>query len=312
MRRAYSDFMKALNDGKFVFTGEIEPKKTTKLEGIIEAAKVLKNHVVACNVTDNPRARAYLSSLVASYVIQRDVGLETICHMTVRDRNRLALISDLLGASVLGIKNVLVISGDHTTGGDNPGAMPVYDLDSTQFVQMVRGMVDKGIDLNGNPIDGMVKLHVGVVGNPNADPLEVELCKVERKIDAGAEFIQTQIVFDIEKAKRFIKELNSSVPVLIGIFPCKSYRIAEFIANKIPGISVPKEYIEGLKSAGVSGNGSEIEIINKIDIVNVEYFSTLIKELRRTTKTAGIHIMTMGYESIVGKITDRALDGTSR
>ncbi|MEM4644213.1 MAG: methylenetetrahydrofolate reductase [Candidatus Methanomethylicaceae archaeon] len=310
MRRAYSDFMKALNDGKFVFTGEIEPKKTTKLEGIIEAAKVLKNHVVACNVTDNPRARAYLSSLVASYVIQRDVGLETICHMTVRDRNRLALISDLLGASVLGIKNVLVISGDHTTGGDNPGAMPVYDLDSTQFVQMVRGMVDKGIDLNGNPIDGMVKLHVGVVGNPNADPLEVELCKVERKIDAGAEFIQTQIVFDVEKAKRFVKELNSSVPVLIGIFPCKSHRIAEFIANKIPGISVPKEYIEGLKSAGASGNGSEI--INKIDMVNVEYFSTLIKELRRTTKTAGIHIMTMGYESIVGKITDRALDGTSR
>lgn len=308
MKRIYSDFMKALNDGKFVFTGEIEPKKTTKLEGIIGAANILKNHVVACNVTDNPRARAYLSSLVASYVIQRDVGLETICHMTVRDRNRLALISDVLGASAIGIRNVLIISGDHTTGGDNPGAMPVYDIDSTQFVQMVRGMVDEGIDLNGNRIDGDVRLHVGVVGNPNADPLEVEICKVERKIRAGAEFIQTQIVFDIEKAKSFLKELNSSVPVLIGIFPCKSYRIAEFIANKIPGISVPKEYIDELRDAERTGNGS----VAKIDSANVEYFTGFIKELKKTTKAAGIHIMTMGYESIVGKITDRALNGMLR
>jgi len=308
LKRTYSNFMKALNEGKFVFTGEIEPKKTTKLEGIIEAANILKNHVVACNVTDNPRARAYLSSLVASYVIQRDVGLETICHMTVRDRNRLALISDVLGASAIGIRNVLIISGDHTTGSDNPGAMPVYDIDSTQFVQMVRGMVDKGIDLNGNRIDGDVRLHVGVVGNPNADPLEVEICKVERKIRAGAEFIQTQIVFDIEKAKSFLKELNSSVPVLIGIFPCKSYRIAEFIANKIPGISVPKEYIDELRNAERTGNGS----VAKIDSANVEYFTGFIKELKKTTKAAGIHIMTMGYESIVGKITDRALNGTLR
>ena len=302
MRKAYSGFMRALSEGKFVFTGEVEPKKTTKLETIIWAANVLKSHVVACNVTDNPRARAYLSSLVASYVIQKEVGLETICHMTVRDRNRLALMSDLLGASALGIRNVLVISGDHTTSGDNPGAMPVYDLDSTQFVQMVRGMVDNGIDLNGNPIDGEVRLHVGVVGNPNADPLEVEICKVERKINAGAEFIQTQIVFDVEMAKRFLKDLNSSIPVLIGIFPCKSYRVAEFIANKIPGISVPKEYVDGLRGVECLSNASESK--NKIDAVNVDYFSNFIKELKKTTKVAGIHIMTMGYESIVGKIAD--------
>jgi len=302
LRKAYSGFMRALSEGKFVFTGEVEPKKTTKLETIIWAANVLKSHVVACNVTDNPRARAYLSSLVASYVIQKEVGLETICHMTVRDRNRLALMSDLLGASALGIRNVLVISGDHTTSGDNPGAMPVYDLDSTQFVQMVRGMVDNGIDLNGNPIDGEVRLHVGVVGNPNADPLEVEICKVERKINAGAEFIQTQIVFDVEMAKRFLKDLNSSIPVLIGIFPCKSYRVAEFIANKIPAISVPKEYVDGLRGVECLSNASESK--NKIDAVNVDYFSNFIKELKKTTKVAGIHIMTMGYESIVGKIAD--------
>ena len=305
MKEAYSTFMRALSGGKFVFTSEIEPKKTTKFDELVRAANILKNHVVACNVTDNPRAKAHLSSLVASYVIQRETGLETICQINVRDRNRLALISDLLGASALGIRNVLVISGDHIAGGDNPGAMPVYDLDSTQFVQMVRGMVDNGTDLNGNPIDGDVRLHVGVVGNPNADPLEVEVCKVERKIRAGAEFIQTQVVFDVEKAKRFLKDLNLSVPVLIGIFPCKSHRIAEFIVSKIPCISVPKEYIDRLRSAECQGNATESR--KRIDEVNVDYFSNLIKELRETTRTSGIHIMTIGYESIVGKIADVVL-----
>ncbi|MGQ9759823.1 MAG: methylenetetrahydrofolate reductase [Candidatus Methanomethylicaceae archaeon] len=298
--------MKTLREGRFVFTGEIEPKKTVKLDDVIRSAKILKNHVVACNVTDNPRARAYLSSIVASYVIQRDVGLETICHMTVRDRNRLALISDLLGASAVGIRNILIISGDHTTGGDNPGAMPVYDIDSTQFVQMVRRMVDEGLDLNGNPIEGEVKLHVGVVGNPNAEPLEVELCKVERKIDAGAEFIQTQIVFDVEKAKAFGEMLGShSVPILFGIFPCRSYRIAEFIASRIPGISVPEEYIEKLKRAEERDPKRE-----SIDEVNVDYFSGFIKEIRRSIGAAGVHIMTIGYEEVVGKIAERLKNET--
>lgn len=304
MRGPYSGFMKALREGRFVFTGEIEPKKTVKLDDVVRSAKILKSHVVACNVTDNPRARAYLSSIVASYVIQRDVGLESICHITVRDRNRLALISDLLGASALGIRNVLVISGDHTTGGDNPGALPVYDIDPTQFVQMVRRMVDEGLDLNGNPIEGEVMLHVGVVGNPNAEPFEVELHKVERKILAGAEFIQTQIVFEIERAKRFVKELEgSSVPVLIGIFPCKSYKVAEFISRKIPGISVPVDYIEALKKAEEPGNPAKNK--ERLDEVNIEYFSEFIGELKKTTKTAGIHLMTIGYEEIVGKITDQ-------
>lgn len=307
MRKSYSNFMRAIREGKFVFTGEIEPKKTVRLEEIVRVAGILKNHVVACNVTDNPRARAYLSSVVASYVIQRDARLETICHMTVRDRNRLALISDLLGASALGIRNVLVISGDHTTRGDNPGTMPVYDVDATQFVQMVRRMVDDGLDLNGNPIEGQVELHVGVVGNPNAEPLEVELCKVERKIRAGAEFIQTQIVFDIDRAKRFVKELEKlSIPILIGIFPCKSVRIAEFIISKIPGILIPKEYIESLRRVEACGEASKRK--ENIDEVNVEYFSGLIRELKRSTKSAGMHIMTMGYEEIVGRITDRVLN----
>ncbi len=127
---------------------------------------------------------------------------------------------------------------------------------------------------------------------------------MERKIRAGAEFVQTQIVFDVERAKRFIRELNdSSVPILIGVFPCKSVKVAEFIISKIPGILVPKEYVEGLRKAESGGDGLTKK--KNIDEINVEYFSEMIRELRKTTRAAGIHIMTMGYEEIVGKITDR-------
>lgn len=297
MKKIFSEFMRALCNNSFVFTSEIEPKKTVNPEGIINLAKKFKNRVIACNVTDNPRAHAYMNSIIASYIIQRDVGLETICHMTVRDRNRLALISDLLGACALGIKNILAITGDHTTMGDNPNAMPVYDIDSTQFVYMVRKMVDEGVDLVGNKINGEVKIHIGAVGNPNADPLEPEIIKVKRKIMAGVEFIQTQIVFDVEKAKRFIEELKAPPPfILIGIFPCNSYKMAEFIDRKIPGISVPDEYKEALRRAN--------ENKEKIDESNIEYFSEIIKELRKTTRASGVHIMTIKYEDIIGKIVD--------
>ncbi|MCS7098161.1 MAG: methylenetetrahydrofolate reductase [Candidatus Methanomethyliaceae archaeon] len=297
MKRIFSDFMRALNNNSFVFTSEIEPKKTVNVEGIVNIAKKLKNYVIACNITDNPRAHAYMNSIIASYIIQKEAGMETICHMTVRDRNRLALISDILGAYVLGIRNILAITGDHTTMGDNPSALPVYDLDSTQFIKMVRRMIDEGVDLAGNKINGEIKMHIGAVGNPNANPLEPEIYKVRRKIMAGAEFIQTQIVFDLDKAKRFIEEINAPPPyVLIGIFPCNSYKMADFIDKKIPGISVPAEYKEELRRA----EGFK----DKINEVNIEYFSEMIKELRKTTRASGVHIMTIKYEDIVCKIIE--------
>ena len=210
-REAYSELMKTIVAGRFVFTGEIEPKKTAHFDDVIRVAKALKGYTVACNVTDNPRAQAYLSSLSVAHIVQKETGMETICQMTVRDRNRLALFSELLGAAALGIRNVLTMSGDHTSLSDNPGAMPVYDIDTAQFVYMVRRMVDEGVDLEGNKIDGKVKLHVGIVGNPNADPLEVELLKIERKVKIGADFMQTQVVFDVEKAKGFLKEMTTRV-----------------------------------------------------------------------------------------------------
>lgn len=148
----FSHLMKEIKEGRFVFTGEVGPLKTTSLKGVLEAARILKGHVAAVNVTDNPTAFAYMNPLVPSYMIQREVGLEVVCQMTARDLNRLASTSDLLAAAALGIRNILVLSGDHVTLGDDPRAKTVYDLDSTQLLQLVRTMVDRGLDLNGNRI----------------------------------------------------------------------------------------------------------------------------------------------------------------
>lgn len=307
-KKIFSRLMSELSAGKFVFTGEISPGKTARLDGLVRMAELLKDYTVACNVTDNPRARANMSSLAASIAIQERAGLEAICQMTARDRNRLALTSDMLGASALGIRNLLVMSGDHTSLGDNPSAMPVYDLDSTQMVWLVRRMVDEGTDLAGNAIDGEVRLHVGSTGNPNADPLEVEVEKIERKLELGAEFIQTQAVFDPEIAHRFIDEIGGrGVPILVGILPCKSFRVAEQIAKNVPGLRMPQEYLDLLKKADDAPDQASRE--ERADAINEEFFSGMIQELRKTTRVAGIHIMGFAYNRIVGKIVERTRKG---
>lgn len=291
-----SRLMRSLKSGAFVFTGEVSPQKTSSTGALLESARSLRRCTVACNVTDNPRARANMSSIAASHLIQEMAGVEAICQMTVRDRNRIALTSDLLGASSLGIRNVLTMTGDHTTLGDNPGAKPVYDIDTAQFVKLIRGMVDNGIDLAGNKIDGKPLLHVGITGNPNADPLEPEIAKIERKIELGAEFIQTQAIFDIENAKKFMGAIGGKgIPVIFGIFVCRSCSVAEFINRNLPGIKIPDGLVSSLKKAESSGSMANGEV----DRINVEYYSGLIREIRKTTPAAGVHIMAINYDRIV-------------
>ncbi|HDI01439.1 MAG TPA: methylenetetrahydrofolate reductase, partial [Candidatus Bathyarchaeota archaeon] len=181
----YSALMKNIRAGRFVYTGEAEPHKTTDISDIIEAFKALKGWVIAINVTDNPTAYAYMSSLAASYLIQRGTGIEAIYQITCRDRNRLAITADLLGAYALGIRNVLALTGDHPSVGDNPQAKPVFDLDSSTLVYLIRRMVDDGVDLAGNKIEHPPKFHVGIAANPNAEPIEPELLKIERKVEIG-------------------------------------------------------------------------------------------------------------------------------
>jgi 5,10-methylenetetrahydrofolate reductase len=296
-RPAYSNLMKDIREGKFVLTGELEPEKTTGLEEILASARAMKPYVVAANVTDNPLAMAYMNSLVPSYIVQRDVGLETVYQMVIRDRNRLALASDVLAAAHLGIRNILAISGDHTVLGDNKGAKAVYDLDSAQFVYMLHKMIDEKVDLAGNEIHGDVEINVGIAANPNADPLEPEILKIGRKTKIGADFIQTQTMFDVDLTKEFLKEVERfKCPTLVGVFPLKSFGIADFFDKYIPGVHVPKDLLESMKRCK---DEPDKEKRNGLyDEVNMEYFSPFIKEIRKTTKAAGIHVMAVLYERI--------------
>lgn len=296
-RPAYSQLVKDIRAGKFVLTGELEPEKVTGLEEILVSARAMKPYVVAANVTDNPLAYAYMNSLVPSWLVQKEVGLETVYQMTVRDRNRLALTSDILAASYLGIKNILAISGDHTVLGDNKGAVSVYDLDSAQFVYMLHKMIDEGVDVAGNEIHGNVDINVGIAANPNADPLMPEVLKVGRKTKIGADFIQTQTMFDIDKTKEFLKEAEKyKCPTLIGVFPLKSYGIADFFDRFIPGVSVPTELLTSMKKAKKEPDKEKRKQL--YDEVNLEFFRPFIKEIHKTTSAAGIHVMAVMYERI--------------
>ena len=302
-RPAYSKLVKDIRAGKFVLTGELEPEKVTDIEEVLSSAKAMKPYVVAANVTDNPLAYAYMNSLVPSYFVQKETGLETVYQMTIRDRNRLALVSDVLAASYLGIRNILAISGDHTVLGDNKGGLPVYDLDSAQFVYLLHKMIDEGVDLAGNEIHGKVEINVGIAANPNADPLMPEVLKIGRKTRLGADFIQTQTMFDIEKTKTFLKEVEKyNCPVLIGIFPLKSFGIADFFDKNIPGVSVPPDLLAAMKKAKEEPDKERRSQL--YDEVNLEFFSPFIKEIRKTTKAAGIHVMAVLYERIFSPLLE--------
>lgn len=304
--RVFSDLMREIKAGKFVFTGELEPEKTTNLHELIEGAKVMKDAVVAANVTDNPQSMAYMSSLVAAGSVQKESGLEMVYQLRCSDRNRIALFSDLLGAGHLGIRNILALTGDHTALGDMPGAKPVFDLDSGQLCYLIRKMVDDGTDLNGKEIHDPPKFHVGVAGNPNCEPMEAEILKLGRKIEAGAEFVQTQVIYDVELAKTFLKEMERyNFPVLIGIFPMKSYGVADYFDKYIPGVSVPKEMLTELKAVKKSGLEKPAKK-QKYAEVNFNFFVPFIKEIMKTTKAAGVHVMAVGWEPIVVELIKRA------
>jgi methylenetetrahydrofolate reductase (NADPH) len=301
MAEIYSNLMKDISVGKFVFTGELEPLKTTSLHEIIEGAKILKDHVVAVNITDNPTSFAYMNALIPSYIIQKE-GVEAVYQVTTRDRNRIALISDLLAAGAIGIKNILALTGDHTSVGDNPQAKPVFDLDSATLVYLIKKMVDEGVDLNENKIDEPPKFHVGIAGNPNADPLEPEILKIKRKVELGADFVQTQCVYDIDVAKRFMEAISPlKIPVLIGIAPFKSIAMMNFMIKFVPGIFVPDDFQQTLKKAKEKG-GKE-----GVYEENIKIFSNFIQEVKKTTSAAGIHVMAIGFEWIVPKIIEATL-----
>jgi len=303
-RPAYSNLCKAIRDGNFVFTGELEPKKDLDLHELVLSTEemVKTGKIIAANVTDGPQGDAFIASMIPSFWIQKEVGMEAVWQITVRDRNRVALFADVLGGAVLGLKNILVLSGDHTALGDNKKARPVYDLDSTQFCELLKKMIDDGTDYEGNEIKGgKIEMNYGCVANPNAigEYREPELLKVGRKVENGVDFIQTQTGFDIDIVIEFINELaRYNVPILLGIFPMKSYGIAWYFDKYIPGVSVPKNLLSALKKAEKENKGNKPAKYAAIDKVNVDFFVPFINEIKEKSKASGIHCMAVEYERL--------------
>lgn len=277
----------ALASGRFVITAEICPPKGTDTSEFLRKARLLKDKIVAANVTDNQRAVMRLSSLACSLLLLKE-GIDPVFQMTCRDRNRLALQSDIMGAWVLGIRNILALTGDHISFGDHREAKPVFDLDSVQLVQVV-GKLNKGVNMNDTPLRGGTDLFVGAVVAPEADPWEPEMIKFEKKVSAGAMFFQTQAIYDMERFKRFFDYATGfGVKVLGGVLLLKSAKMAHFLNAHVPGVNVPKHLIDEL--------GAAPDQLQK----GIEIAARQVKELR--TFCHGAHIMAIGQEESVVEI----------
>lgn len=284
-------FCSKIKAGKFLVTSEIGPPKGTEIKEMLDDALLIKGRVDAINVTDLQSSVMRLGSLAVCHLL-KDRGIEPIFQITCRDRNRLALQSDLLSAAVLGIENVLALTGDYTTLGDHPEAKPVFDLDSVELLDVVKGL-QEGKDMKGNPLKGAPKFCVGAVVNPGADPLEPEIIKMEKKIESGALFFQTQTVYDIELFKRFLdaaKHLKTTI--LAGIVLLKSAGMAKYMNKNVAGVFVPDNLIKEME-----------ETLDK-SAKSIEIAARLIKELKPLCQ--GIHIMPIGWDKKVPLVLNAA------
>lgn len=280
--------------GKFVVTAEVGPLKGTDTTEIEEAAELLRGRVDATNVTDQQSSVMRLGSLAVCYLL-KNKGLDPVFQITCRDRNRLALQSDLLSASVLGIENVLAITGDLPVLGDHPQAKPVYDLDSVQLLWAIKKL-NGGYDIAGNELEGKPNFFPGAVVNPGADTeaaLELQLIKMEKKIEAGARFFQTQAIYDPGAFAKFMKRAEGfKVPVLAGIIPLKSAGMARFMNKNVAGVFVPEELIDKMAEAEDKTQ------------MGIEIAANLIKQLKDICQ--GVHVMAIGWEKKVPAVLDAA------
>jgi len=281
----------SLASKKFVVTSEIGPPKGTHVEEMLADAELLRGRVDGINVTDLQSSVMRLGSLAVCHLL-KEKGLEPIFQMTCRDRNRLALQADLLSASVLGIKNVLALTGDYASLGDHPQAKPVFDLDSVNLIGVIKKL-EAGTDMVGNALSGVPKFFVGAVVNPGGNPVEAQIIKMEKKIKAGASFFQTQAIYDIRAFEKFMNRVAPfKVPVLAGIILLKSAGMARFMNKNVAGVFVPEPLIQKMAKA-------EDRVKTSIAIA-----ADLIKELKGMCP--GVHIMPIGWESKVPAVLDAA------
>ena len=295
-----SKLEKILAAGHLAVTSECGPPRGCKPEDVVTKSKYLEGIVDAINVTDNQTAMVRMSSLAASIIIKQQ-GLNPLFQVTCRDRNRLAMQADIIGAYSLGIDTMLCLSGDHTKFGDHPMAANVHDIDSMQLIQMVKSMRDEGKFQGGAELKGAPKMFIGAAANPFADPFELRVMRLAKKINAGADFIQTQCIFNVEKFEKWMegvreKGLHKKCYILAGITPCKSLGAARYMSKRVPGMDVPQEIVD--RMASVPKEKQAEEGVN-ICIVTIE-------KLKKVEGVAGFHIMAIEWEEIVEEICERA------
>ena len=295
-----SNLEKILKAGRFAFTGELGPPRGTNAKEVIEKAQHLKGNVDAVNITDNQTAMVRMSSWAASLLLIQE-GLEPNFQMVCRDRNRLAMQSDILGAYAHGIRNMLCLSGDHCMFGDHPTAKGVFDIDSMQLIHMVKQMRDESKFQGGADIEDPPKIFIGAAANPFADPFEWRVHRLAKKISAGVDFIQTQCIYNMEKFREWVKQANDmgiteKAYILAGVTPMKSVGMAKYMKSKVPGMDVPDEVIERLQGAGKG----------KVADEGIKFACEQIEEFKEMKGVAGVHLMAIEWEHKVPEIAKLA------
>ena len=288
-----SRLKQALEGGKFVITGEIGPPKGANISQCLEDAEKLRNQVMAINVTDLQSAVMRIGSMaICAKLVEK--GLEPVYQLTCRDRNRLALQSDLLSAWALGIENVLCLTGDHTNLGDHTEAKPVYDLDSVQLLKAA-STLNQGYDMSEHELEGKPSFFLGAVVTPSAEPVEPQIIKMEKKADAGARFFQTQAIYEPEKFEQFMNKVQRlKMPVIAGIVLLKSAAMAKFMNANVAGVSVPDSLIEEMAETEKEDRTKK----------SVEIAVHIIRQVKPLCQ--GVHIMPLGWDELVPQIVGGA------
>ena len=294
-----SNLEKVLTTGHFAFTGECGPPKGANVEHLKEKMEHLRGMVDAINVTDNQTAVVRMSSKAASAIMVQ-AGLEPNFQMVCRDRNRIAMQSDILGAYALGIRNMLCLSGDHQHFGNHPMSKNVYDIDSMQLIALVRKMRDEGKFNNDEDIDTPPRIFIGAAANPFADPTEFRIYRLANKIEAGADFIQTQCIYNMPRFREFMKRavdmgLTEKAYILAGVTPMKSAGMAKYMKNSVPGMDVPQELIDRIQGAGKGKMAEE----------GIKFAIEQIEEFKEMEGVAGVHLMAIEWEHKVPEIAER-------
>jgi methylenetetrahydrofolate reductase (NADPH) len=288
-----------LRAGQFAVAAELSPPRGVNLDSIAKDAARLKGYADAVNVTDNQAASVRMASIpVCALLVQQ--GLEPVAQMTCRDRNRLAIQADLLGAAALGIRNVLCLSGDHGRWGDHPAAKNVYDLDSTHLIRLVRNMVEHGCLDNGKEISPAPDFFVGAVANPFAPPFDYRPMRLAKKAAAGARFVQTQLIYNVDRFREYMQRVGDlglfdQVYILAGVGPFKSSRMASYMATQVAGMDVPQALVERMEKTPKAAQPEE----------GIRICCEIIEQVRELPGVAGLHIMAVHWTEAVPEIVTR-------